>query len=140
MTAMAATAVGVGGLLVASFVFLVHRLLAVSPLATSGISPFGIGLGTLNTAAPAGGGTFGQLARHSRLSVPGANNVLSQIEKEKNGQIDATRLLALHHDAFWVSYQPASRFWIFQGIQGAILIVLAAPLVLGTLWVVRRRA
>jgi hypothetical protein len=76
----------------------------------------------------------------SWLTGPGANNVLSQIEKAKDGQIDATRLLALHHDAFWVSYQPASRFWIFQGVEGAILIVLAALLVLGTLWVVRRRA
>jgi hypothetical protein len=140
VTAMAATAVGVGGLVVSSFVFLVHRLLAVSPLVTSGISPFGIGLGTLNMAAPAGTGPSGSWLVRSWLTGPGANNVLSQIEKAKDGQIDATRLLALHHDAFWVSYQPASRFWIFQGVEGAILIVLAALLVLGTLWVVRRRA
>jgi len=147
--AMAATAVGVGGLVVVSFVFLVHRLLAVSPLATSGISPFGIGLGTLNMAAAAGTRPSGGWLVRSWLTGRGggelnasvANNVLYRIEDNaRNAQHSLPNLLALHHLTFWVTYQPATRLWIFQGIEGAILIVLTAVLVLGTLRVVRHRA
>jgi hypothetical protein len=56
------------------------------------------------------------------------------------GVTDPTRWLSLHHEAFWVSYQPASRFWIFQGAEGGVLIVLAALLGLATVWCVCRRA
>jgi hypothetical protein len=38
-----------------------------------------------------------------------------------------------------VSYQPASRFWIFQGIEAAIFVLLAAALVLFARWWVLRR-
>jgi hypothetical protein len=38
-----------------------------------------------------------------------------------------------------VTYQPASRFWIFQGIESAIFVVLAAALFLLTAWWIRRR-
>jgi ABC-2 family transporter protein len=37
-----------------------------------------------------------------------------------------------------VSFQPADRFWIFQSIEAAIFIGLAAAIVLVTLWFVRR--
>ncbi|MCL4562926.1 MAG: hypothetical protein M1281_20215 [Chloroflexi bacterium] len=36
-------------------------------------------------------------------------------------------------------YQPASRFWIFQGIESAIFLVLTAGLVLLTFWWLRNR-
>jgi hypothetical protein len=39
-----------------------------------------------------------------------------------------------------MSYQPASRFWIFQVIAAAILVLLAALLALATVRLVRRRA
>jgi len=39
-----------------------------------------------------------------------------------------------------VSYQPASRFWIFQIIAAAILIGMAALLAFATVRLVRRRA
>jgi hypothetical protein len=39
-----------------------------------------------------------------------------------------------------VSYQPASRFWVFQIIAAATLVVLAALLVFATVRLVRRRA
>jgi hypothetical protein len=34
-------------------------------------------------------------------------------------------------------YQPASRFWTFQGIEAGIFIALAAALVACTVWQVR---
>lgn len=36
-------------------------------------------------------------------------------------------------------YQPASRFWLFQGIETAIFVALAVALIGFTIWLVRRR-
>jgi hypothetical protein len=38
-----------------------------------------------------------------------------------------------------LSYQPASRFWAFQGIETGIFLVLAAVLITVTFWVLKRR-
>lgn len=37
------------------------------------------------------------------------------------------------------TYQPASRYWSFQGIETAIYVVLAAALIAVTFVIVRRR-
>jgi hypothetical protein len=37
------------------------------------------------------------------------------------------------------TYQPASRFWAFQWIEGAWLLALAALLIAVTVWLVHRR-
>ena len=42
--------------------------------------------------------------------------------------------------ALWTSYQPASRFWPFQFIEGGWLFALSALLMGATVWLVRRRA
>ena len=48
-------------------------------------------------------------------------------------------LMARLHDTFWVTYQPGSRYWLFQSVQGGAELLLA--LILGALavWLVRRR-
>ncbi len=46
------------------------------------------------------------------------------------------RRIGLHIQA---TYQPGSRYWMFQGIESAIFVVLAAGLVGLSLWWVRRR-
>jgi hypothetical protein len=38
------------------------------------------------------------------------------------------------------SYQPASRFWPFQWIEGGWLLALSLLLIAATVWLVRRRA
>jgi hypothetical protein len=48
--------------------------------------------------------------------------------------------LAQHGYAQWTSYQPASRFWPFQWIEGGWLLALTALLIAATIWLVRRRA
>jgi hypothetical protein len=48
--------------------------------------------------------------------------------------------LAQHGYAQWTSYQPASRFWPFQWIEGGWLLALSALLIAVTVWLVRRRA
>jgi hypothetical protein len=57
-----------------------------------------------------------------------------------NGKVGPSRWLSVHHYIYWVSYQPASRFWIFQIIAAAILIGMAALLAFATVRLVRRRA
>jgi hypothetical protein len=38
------------------------------------------------------------------------------------------------------SYQPASRFWTFQFIEGGWLLALSLLLIAATVWLVRHRA
>ncbi|MGH2869186.1 MAG: hypothetical protein ACRDNK_16700 [Solirubrobacteraceae bacterium] len=38
------------------------------------------------------------------------------------------------------TYQPASRFWLFQWIEGGWLFALSLLLIATTVWLVRRRA
>jgi len=40
----------------------------------------------------------------------------------------------------WISYQPESRFWHFQLIEGGWLLALALLLGAATVWLVRHRA
>jgi hypothetical protein len=47
---------------------------------------------------------------------------------------------AQHGYTEWTRYQPASRFWPFQWIEGGWLLVLSILLIAATIWLVRRRA
>jgi hypothetical protein len=39
----------------------------------------------------------------------------------------------------YLTYQPAGRFWVFQGIEAGIFVVLAAALIAVAFWIIRRR-
>jgi hypothetical protein len=54
--------------------------------------------------------------------------------------LDPVRYLTQHGYMNWTSYQPASRFWPFQWIEGGWLLALSVLLVATTVWLVRRRA
>ena len=47
--------------------------------------------------------------------------------------------MSLHHYTYWLSYQPADRFWYFQAITGAALAALATAFAVMTVWLVRSR-
>jgi hypothetical protein len=47
--------------------------------------------------------------------------------------------LAQWHDTFWVSYQPGSRYWLFQSVQGGAELLLALLLGALAIWLVQRR-
>ena len=47
--------------------------------------------------------------------------------------------LAAHGYRGYLTYQPANRFWAFQGIETAIFLALAAALLGVTFWVLKRR-
>ena len=53
-----------------------------------------------------------------------------------NGQ----QCLAQHGYTHWTSYQPGSRFWPFQWIEGGWLLALSILLLAATIWLVRRHA
>ncbi|HUA28730.1 MAG TPA: hypothetical protein VMC03_07580 [Streptosporangiaceae bacterium] len=50
-----------------------------------------------------------------------------------------TQCVIRHGYTQWTSYQPASRFWPFQWIEGGWLLALSVLLVAATIWLVRRR-
>ena len=54
--------------------------------------------------------------------------------------VDPQQYLAQHGYTLWMSYQPASRFWPFQWIEGGWLLALSLILIAVTIWLVRRRA
>jgi len=50
------------------------------------------------------------------------------------------QLLAQHGYTHWTGYQPGSRFWPFQWIEGGWLLALSVLLIAATVWLVRHRA
>ncbi len=57
-----------------------------------------------------------------------------------NSGVSPAQCLARHGYTQWSSYQPGSRFWPFQWIEGGWLLALSVLLIAATIWLVRRRA
>jgi hypothetical protein len=76
------------------------------------------------------------------LPVVHASAAKGSAVKAQKGQtyLDVLRYLAQHGYTQWTSYQPASRFWPFQWIEGGWLLALSVLLIAVTVWLVRRRA
>jgi hypothetical protein len=53
---------------------------------------------------------------------------------------NTTQYLIQHGYTQWTTYQPGSRFWPFQWIEGGWLLALSVLLIAATVWLVRRRA
>jgi hypothetical protein len=58
----------------------------------------------------------------------------------KQSQETVTQCVVQHGYTQWTSYQPGSRFWPFQWIEGGWLLALSVLLIAATLWLVRHRA
>lgn len=56
------------------------------------------------------------------------------------GSLTPTQCLVQHGYTLWASYQPVSRFWPFQWIEGGWLLVFSTLLIGATVWLVHRRA
>jgi hypothetical protein len=103
----------------------------------------------------------------SNLSVPGSAWIISQRWTTKGGQpaslsvlgqvlregppqlagkggvpeaLSSWRYLVQHGYTRWTTYQPASRFWTFQWIEGGWLLTLSVLLIATTVWLVHRRS
>ena len=68
------------------------------------------------------------------------NQLCSSVPPDKIGPLGFAPCLAQHGYTQWTSYQPASRFWPYQLIEGGWLLALSALLIAATIWLVRRRA
>ena len=63
------------------------------------------------------------------------------LERGKPPSDLALQQCLVHHGyTLWTRYQPGSRFWPFQWIEGGWLILLAVSLIAVIVWLVRRRA
>jgi hypothetical protein len=54
--------------------------------------------------------------------------------------VATVQYLSHHGYTYWTRYQPGSRFYPFQLIEGGWLLALSALLIAATVWLVRRRA
>ena len=79
-------------------------------------------------------GKFAFPARGSQII-----NALQQYSCNSS-QLSPPQCLTQHGYTWWASYQPGSRFWPFQWIEGGWLLALSVLLIAATLWLVRRRA
>jgi hypothetical protein len=68
------------------------------------------------------------------------NEFCASVPPDKIGPLGFAPCLAQHGYTQLTSYQPASRFWPFQWIEGGWLLALSALLIAATIWLVHRRA
>jgi hypothetical protein len=68
------------------------------------------------------------------------NQFCSSLAPNKIGPNGFAQCLAQHGYTQLTSYQPASRFWPFQWIEGGWLLTLSVLLIAAAIWLVRRRA
>jgi hypothetical protein len=131
--AIAATLVVYAGLALAAGLFLRQHYL--TPLVTS------------NSNVPDSAWIIGQW--WTKGGKPVSQSVLSQVLQggpqlaPKGGVpqgLTVTQYLNQHGYTQWTSYQPVSRFWPFQWIEGGWLLALSVLLIAATVWLVRRRA
>jgi hypothetical protein len=57
-----------------------------------------------------------------------------------SSSLSPAQCLSPHGYTWWAAYQPGSRFWPFQWIEGGWLLALSVLLIAATIWLVRRRA
>ncbi len=79
------------------------------------------------------GGKFAFPARGSQIASAVQHFCLSS-------NLSPAQCLSQHGYTMWSSYQPGSRYWAFQWIEGGWLLVLSVLLIAATVWLVRRRA
>jgi ABC-type transport system involved in multi-copper enzyme maturation permease subunit len=156
VSAMAITGAVIGGCVVAVFWKLDYLLLSLGTRVTT-ISPEGLSYGALNMSAQTYGTGYGRYGANistqpvgswlvsgwytapngSRLSSHAMHQLIITAVDNSKRQIV---WLAQHHYAYWVSYQPANRYWMFQSIEAVALIGLSLVLAWGTSILIRRRA
>jgi ABC-2 family transporter protein len=134
LPAMAATLAVYTGLAFVAALFLRQRYM--TPLATR------------NPNLPGTAWIIGQ-QWHTRSGQPVSASAIDQILLRApqvttpgggSKTLDPVPYLMRHGYTLWTNYQPASRFWPFQWIEGGWLLALSVLLFAATVWLVRRRA
>jgi len=134
--AIAATLAGYAGLALTAGLFLREHYL--TPLVTSELnlpgSPWAVSQWYTKD------GTFAFPARGSQLVDAVSRLCPGSLGIRGGSTIPPAQCLSQHGYTQWTSYQPGSRFWTFQWIEGGWLLALSVLLIAATVWVVRRRA
>ena len=82
-------------------------------------------------------------AKDGRFAFPSrGSQLVSALSRYCPGNFDGSpaQCLSRHGYTQWSSYQPGSRFWPFQWIEGGWLLALSVLLIAASVWLVRRRA
>ena len=84
----------------------------------------------------------GRHVRVPRPGLPASQDGLAALPAEDRDLQTGSpaQCLSQHGYTQWTSYQPGSRFWPFQWIEGGWLLALSVLLIAATVWLVRRRA
>ncbi|HEX3751987.1 MAG TPA: ABC transporter permease subunit [Streptosporangiaceae bacterium] len=131
--AIAATLAAYAGLAFATGLWLRQRY--ITPLVTSRPNPPGSASAISGWYTKGGRFAFGD---HGNGIVSTARRLCGGPCHGQAGSLD--QLLARHGYTHWTSYQPGSRFWAFQWIEGGWLLALSVVLIAVAVWIVRRRA
>ena len=140
--AIAATLVVYAGLAFATGLFLRGHYL--TPLLTTSLTLPGSAF-LLSQWWTKGGVTLSQSTMHQVMD-PVFQRFLPAVPPDQvhlykgSTLLDTERYLTQHGYTYWTSYQPGSRFWPFQWIEGGWLLALSVLLIAATIWLVRRRA
>jgi ABC-2 family transporter len=132
--AIAATLASYAGLAVAAGMYLRQHYL--TPLVIRNNFPPGsaqmVSLWWTRGGRPVSQFVAGQVLQGAPPQVAGKGGVPQSVS--------AVQYLNQHGITQWISYQPASRFWPFQWIEGGWLLALSVLLISVTVWLVGRRA
>jgi hypothetical protein len=134
--AIAATLAASAGLALAAGMFL--RQHYAVPLVTSNLN--GPGSAWIISQWWTKGGKFAFAGRLPSLNLLMQICPPSAVGRGKPSPGTLAQCVAQHGYTQWTSYQPDSRFWAFQWIEGGWLLALSVLLIAATVWLVRRRA
>ena len=137
--AIAATLAVYTGLAVAAVLFLRHHYL--TPLISTKLTVPGSPL-VIAQWWTKGGKTIDQATMYRVITatLDRLHPVLHSRSEKFPDYLSMERYLNAHGYTQWTRYQPSSRFWPFQWIEGGWLLVLSVLLIAATVWLVRRRA
>ena len=130
--AIAATLAAYAGLAVATALYL--RQHYMTPLLTSNPNLPGSAWSVSQWYTK--GGKFAFPAQGPQLVTPSRTSARRRL----GPPLSPAQCLSQHGYTQWTSYQPGSRFWAFQWIEGGWLLALSVLLIAATVWLVRRRA
>jgi hypothetical protein len=110
----------------------------LTPLVTSNVNVPGSALIVSQWWTKGGNYVFGGRPPIDLLQQFCPDPALGPFGKPSPGTL--AQCLSQHGYTQWTRYQPASRFWPFQWIEGGWLLALSILLIAATVWLVRRRA
>jgi hypothetical protein len=104
-------------------------LLHIGPMTTSGVAPPGSYTWGPWLAGPGG---------HPALSSATVSRMVASIPQSVVNANHVPQWWAARHIYFWLAYQPASRFWLFQFAELGVLVAVSAVLTAVIVRAVRR--